>query len=83
MGGAMDLVNGAKHVYIMMEHFTKNKQSKLVKKCTLPLTGLACVEIIFTNLGVFKPQDGKFEVLALSIPQCEFKSLLKDDLYIF
>jgi 3-oxoadipate CoA-transferase beta subunit len=52
VGGAMDLAIGAKSVYVMMEHLTKKGESKIVDKCTYPVTGLACVNRIYTDLAV-------------------------------
>ncbi|HAZ12471.1 MAG: succinyl-CoA--3-ketoacid-CoA transferase [Bdellovibrionales bacterium GWA2_49_15] len=66
MGGAMDLVNGAKQVIIMMSHFNKNGTSKLVYKCQLPLTGTSVVNIVITELGIFAPAVDKFRVLKLA-----------------
>ncbi|WP_432496088.1 3-oxoacid CoA-transferase subunit B [Kineococcus auxinigenes] len=53
VGGAMDLATGAKQVFVMMTLFTREGAAKLVPECTYPLTGLACVRRVFTDLGVF------------------------------
>jgi 3-oxoadipate CoA-transferase beta subunit len=52
VGGAMDLAIGAKRTFVMMEHLTKSGESKIVAQCTYPLTGIACVSRIYTDLAV-------------------------------
>lgn len=63
MGGAMDLVNGAKKLIVMQQHFSKNGEIKLKRRCELPLTGHAVVDIVVTDMGVFEIKDQKFQCL--------------------
>ena len=59
MGGAMDLVAGVKRVIVVMEHCEKSGRSKLVRECTLPLTGKGVVDLLITDLGVFEISRGR------------------------
>jgi len=66
VGGAMDLVAGARNVFVMMRHTDKNGAPKLLKRCTFPLTVVACVTTVFTDYGVFDCQNGRFIVRELA-----------------
>ena len=66
MGGAMDLVAGVKRVVVVMDHASKHGESKLLKDCSLPLTGLGVVDRIITNLGVFDVVDGGLRIVELA-----------------
>ncbi|RDY59887.1 3-oxoacid CoA-transferase subunit B [Flagellimonas nanhaiensis] len=63
MGGAMDLVASAENIIVAMMHTNKAGQSKLLKKCSLPLTGVACVKKIVTNLAVLEVTPDGFKLL--------------------
>lgn len=63
MGGAMDLVAGAKNIIVAMSHANKNGESKILKKCTLPLTGIQCVTKVVTDLAVMELKEGVFHLL--------------------
>lgn len=65
MGGAMDLVNGAKRVVVVMEHVSKHGESKVKKACTLPLTGRGVVHRLITNLSVFDFTESGMELIEL------------------
>jgi len=68
MGGAMDLVAGVKRVVIVMEHNEKSGAPKLVKQCSLPLTGAKVVDLLITDLGVFEVNRGAGVVLTAMAP---------------
>lgn len=63
MGGAMDLVASAKNIIVAMQHTDKAGNSKLLPKCSLPITGLRCVKKVVTDLGVFNITDAGFECI--------------------
>src|SRR5690554_8123766 len=63
MGGAMDLVASAENIIVAMMHVNKAGESKILKKCTLPLTGVKCVKKVVTELAVLEVKDGKFHLI--------------------
>jgi 3-oxoacid CoA-transferase B subunit len=85
MGGAMDLVASAKNIIVAMQHRSKDGQSKLLKKCTLPITGLRCVKKIITELAVLEVlPEGAFKLLerAPGVSVEEIKSATEGKLVI-
>jgi 3-oxoacid CoA-transferase subunit B len=66
MGGAMDLVAGVGRVVVVMDHTNKHGQSKVLKECTLPLTGQGVVDRIITNLGVLDVVEGGLKIIELA-----------------
>jgi 3-oxoadipate CoA-transferase, beta subunit len=76
VGGAMDLAIGAKKTWVMMEHVTKDGQHKLVSYCTYPLTGMACVSRIYTDIAVIEVINENFVVIE-AVPGISFEELQK------
>lgn len=74
VGGAMDLVHGAKQVFVITEHVTKDGKPKLVEACTFPLTGVGCITRVYTSLAVIDIVDGRF-VLREKLPGLSFEDL--------
>lgn len=74
VGGAMDLVHGAKRVAVITDHVTKKGQPKLVEACTMPLTGVGCVTTVYTSLAVVDIVDGRF-VLREKLPGMSLEEL--------
>ncbi len=76
MGGAMDLVAGVKRVVVVMDHTNKAGESKVLKECTLPLTGRAVVNRIITNLGVLDVVPGGLKIVACAdgVSEAEIKT---------
>jgi 3-oxoacid CoA-transferase subunit B len=76
MGGAMDLVAGVKRVVVVMEHTNKAGASKVLRECTLPLTGQRCVNLIITDLCVFEVQDAGLRLMELApgVDEAEVRS---------
>jgi 3-oxoadipate CoA-transferase, beta subunit len=74
VGGAMDLVHGAKQVFVIMEHMTKTGEPKLVDKCTFPLTGVGCITRVYTSHAVVDIKDGNF-ILREKLPSLSIEQL--------
>lgn len=79
MGGAMDLVASAKNIIVAMQHTNPKGESKLLPKCTLPLTGLACVKKIVTELAVLDVTEAGFLLIELApgvtVEEVKYKTL--------
>ena len=84
MGGAMDLVGSAQNIIVAMMHTNRAGQSKLLKKCSLPITGVKCVTKIVTNLAVLDIIDNKFRLLerAPGVSIEDIKSATEGDMII-
>jgi 3-oxoadipate CoA-transferase beta subunit len=74
VGGAMDLAIGAKRTFVMMEHTTKTGEPKIVERCSYPLTGIACVSRIYTDLAVLEVSKEGLRVLE-TVPGLSFDEL--------
>ena len=74
VGGAMDLAAGAKRLWVLMEHTTKDAQSRIVQRCTYPLTAAGVVKRVYTNLAVLEMTERGFEVLDIA-PGLDFEAL--------
>jgi 3-oxoacid CoA-transferase subunit B len=76
MGGAMDLVAGADNIIVTMTHASKHGVSKLLTKCTLPLTGKACIKRVLTDLALIEIKEGKFHLLERA-PGVSIETIIK------
>lgn len=84
VGGAMDLVHGAKRVAVITDHVTRDNKPKLLRKCTLPLTGVACVTRVYTSHAVVDIENNRF-VLREKLPGIsidELQSLTGSELVV-
>ena len=75
MGGAMDLVAGAKRVIVIMEHTSKDNEPKLVKRCTFPLTGSNVINRVITDLGVFDIEQNQMKLVQMA-PQVTLEEIM-------
>ncbi len=84
MGGAMDLVASAENIIVAMMHSNRKGESKILKTCTLPITGVNCVKKVVTNLAVLEVTDKGFKLLerAPGVSVEEIKNLTEADLII-
>jgi 3-oxoacid CoA-transferase subunit B len=84
MGGAMDLVAGADNIIVTMTHASKHGQSKLLKACSLPLTGKGCIKKVLTDLAFIEIKDGKFHLIerAPGVSVEEIRKLTEGELII-
>ena len=84
MGGAMDLVAGAQNIVVTMTHADKSGASKLLKQCSLPLTGVKCIKKVVTDLAVIEIRDGKFHLIerAPGVSVEEIKSKTEGELVV-
>ncbi|MCX7303572.1 MAG: 3-oxoacid CoA-transferase subunit B [Hyphomicrobiales bacterium] len=74
VGGAMDLVHGARQVWVVTDHVTRKGEPKLLKHCSLPLTGVGCVTTVYTSLAVIDIVERRF-VLREKLPGMSFEEL--------
>ena len=84
VGGAMDLVHGARQIWVVTDHVTKKGEPKLLKRCHLPLTGVGCVTTVYTSLAVVDIKGGRF-VLREKLPSmslAELQALTEGELVV-